>query len=141
MGPVEVIVVGFPGSQFNGEILPALQDLVSAGTISVVDGMLLTKDADGAVSFTEFEETHPAPEVAALAALVQQSVDLVSAEDVDELSANLAPGDSAAVLVFEHTWAIPFQAAVVGSGGFLLNDFLVPGPVVDEVLAAVAELD
>ncbi len=141
MGPVEVIVIAFPGSQFNGEIIPALQDLVSAGTISVIDGMLITKGTDGSVSFTEFEETGASPEVAALAALVQTSVDLVSADDVEELSADLAPGDSAAVLVFEHTWALPFKEAVVGSGGFLVNDFLVPGPVVDEVLAAVAELD
>lgn len=141
MGPVEVIVIAFPGSQFNGEILPALQDLVSAGTISVVDGMLITKGTDGSVGFVEFEETGTSPEVAALAALVQHSADLVSAEDVDELAADLAPGDSAAVLVFEHTWAIPFKEAVIGSGGVLVNDFLVPGPVVDEVLAAVAELD
>lgn len=141
MGPVEVIVIGFPGSQFNGEILPALQDLVSAGTISVVDGMLITKGDDGSVTFTEFEETGVSAEVASLAALIHTSVDLVSAEDVEDLAADLAPGDSAAVLVFEHSWAIPFQAAVVGSGGFLVNDFMVPGPVVDEVLAAVAELD
>lgn len=141
MGPVEVLVIGFPGSHFNGEILPALADLIDRKVISLVDGMLISKDTDGSVTFIEFEDEDATPEIAALAALVELAVDLVSEDDVDELAADIAPGDSAAVLVFEHTWAIGLRDAVVGSGGVLLADLHVPGAAVDEVLAAMAELD
>jgi hypothetical protein len=141
MGPVEVLVVGFPGNQFTGKIVPTLQDLVARGVIQIVDGMFLTKGVDGSVSFVEFDEPDASPEVLALGELVRDAVDLVSAEDVDELAAGLEPGSSAAVLVFEHTWAKGFQDAVVDSGGVLISDFRVPKAVVDEVLAAVAELD
>ena len=63
---------------------------------------------------------------------------LVSDEDVEELVAALEPDSSAAILVFEHTWAKPFRDAVVASGGVLAANFRVPGAVVDEVLAALA---
>jgi len=66
-------------------------------------------------------------------------VDLLSAEDVDELAAGLQPNSSAAVLVFEHTWAAPLKQAIEDSGGRLVANLRVPGRVVDEVLAAVAE--
>lgn len=140
MGPVEVLVIGFPGSQFNGEILPALTDLVERNVITVVDGLLVQRADDGAVTVLEFEEAGASSEVAALAALVQEARDLVSEEDVDELVASLEPGSSAAVLVFEHTWAVPLRDAIVGSGGVLLSDTHIPGLVVDEVLAALDAL-
>jgi hypothetical protein len=64
-------------------------------------------------------------------------VDLVSAEDVAEFAKALDPGSSAAVLVFEHRWAKPFQSAVLDSGGFVLTDLRIPGTVVSEVLDAL----
>lgn len=135
-----MLVIGFPGSQFNGEILPALTDLVEREIISVVDGLLVTRQEDGTVEVIEFEEADASPQVAELAALVQEAHDLVSAEDVDDLVGNLEPGSSAAVLVFEHTWALPLIGAITGSGGILLGDVRIPGAVVDEVLAAVESL-
>ena len=140
MGPVEVMVLGFPGNQFNGEVIPQLRALVDQGTISVVDGLIAIKDLDGGVTILEFDQPDASPEVALLAALVETAVDLVAEEDVEALVEALEPGSSAAVLVFEHTWAIPFRDAVVDSGGVVLGDLRVPGAVVDEVLEAVAEL-
>ncbi len=99
MGPVEVLVIGFPGSQFNGEILPALTDLVERNVITVVDGLLAHRAEDGTVDVIEFEDAGASPEVDALAALIHEARDLVSEEDVDELVASLEPGSSAAVLV------------------------------------------
>ncbi len=140
MGPVEVLVIGFPGSQFNGEILPALSDLVERNVITVVDGLLVLKADDGTVDVVELEEAGASPEIDALAALVHEARDLVSEDDIDELIASLEPGSAAAVLVFEHTWSIPLRDAIVGSGGVLLSDIHIPGLVVDEVLAAVDAL-
>ncbi len=44
LGPVEYVVIAFPGSQFTGEIAPALADLIDAGTIRVIDLAFVSKD-------------------------------------------------------------------------------------------------
>lgn len=141
LGPIEVLVIGFPGNRFNGEILPELERLVEAETISIVDGVLLRKDADGDVEFIEFGEDDANPEAARLAELLDQVESLVSDDDVAELAATLEPDSSAALLVFEHTWAKPFRDAVIASGGVLAANFRVPGLVVDELLDELAALD
>jgi len=140
LGPIEVLVVGFPGNQFNGEILPELERLIENDTISIVDGVLLQKDADGTVTFTEFEELGSNPDAARLAELMNQVESFISDEDVDELAAGLEPNSAAAMLVFEHTWFKPLRGAIVDSGGVLVSNFRIPGLVVEELLAELAEL-
>jgi hypothetical protein len=135
LGPIEVLVIGFPGNQFNGEILPEIQNLIDAGTIAVIDGLLLRKDADDEITFIEFDQIDSNDDAARLAAMVDQLDNLISDEDVEELAAGLEPDSSAAILVFEHTWAKPLRDAIVASGGILAANFRVPGLVVDEVLA------
>lgn len=139
LGPIEVLVVGFPGSQFNGGILPALEDATSRGIISVVDAVLIMKDLDGSVTFVEIEDTEADDDVAALGALIAEVNGLLSDDDIEQFAEALAPGDSAAALVFEHKWAKPFRDAVVDSGGVLVANFRIPGVVADEVLAALEE--
>ncbi len=141
LGPIEVLLVAFPGNRFNGEILPELERLVETGTISVVDGLFVSKTADGEVIFAEFGEDDASPEVARLAALLDQVESLLSDGDVAELAAGLEPDSSAALLVFEHTWAKPFRDAIVDSGGVLAANFRVPGAVVDEVLDELENAD
>lgn len=138
LGPIEVLMVGFPGNQFNGEILPELERLTTSDTIAIVDGLLLRKDADGEVTFTEFEDISANDDAAALAGLLDQVESLISDEDVEEMAAGLEPNSSAAILVFEHTWAKPLRDAIVDSGGVLAANFRVPGLVVDELLAELA---
>jgi uncharacterized membrane protein len=141
LGPVEVLVIAFPGNQFTGEIIPELERLVDNDTISIIDGVLVRKDADGAVSFIEFEELGGNADAERLAGVMNQLDSLISDEDVEELAASLEPDSSEAILVFEHTWAKPLRDAIVASGGVLTDNFRVPGAVVDEVLDALAELD
>jgi len=141
LGPIEVLLIAFPGNQFSGEILPELERLVEAGTISVVDGLLVTKLDDGDVIFAEFGEEDANPDAARLAALLDQVESLISDDDVAELAAGLEPNSSAALLVFEHTWAKPFRDAVVASGGVVAADFRVPGLVVDQLLNDLAAID
>ena len=140
LGPIEVLEIGFPGNQFNGEILPELERLVESGTITVVDGVLIRRDEDE-VTFAEFGEVSGDPAIDRLAAIMQQVESLISDEDVNELAAGLEPNSSAAILVFEHTWAKGLRNAIVNSGGVLANNFRVPGLVVEELLAELAELD
>jgi len=141
LGPIEVLVISFPGNQFNGAIIPELERLVDNDTISIIDGVLVQKDADGEVTFTEFEELGGNADAARLANVMDQLESLISDDDVQELAASLEPGSSEAILVFEHTWAKPLRDAIIESGGLLANNFRVPGMVVDELLAELAELD
>jgi hypothetical protein len=140
LGPIEVVVLGFPGSRFTGEIRPRILELVQRGIVSVIDALFITKDDDGAVTFLELQQLADDPEVAALGDLLSRQIDLLAAEDVTELVAELEPGSSALALVFEHTWMLPVREAVVESGGILLADLHIPPDVVDEVLAAVEQV-
>lgn len=137
LGPIEVLVVGFPGSEFNGGILPALEDLMDRDIVSIIDCVLITKNEDESIDITEIEEIGSNSDAAKLASLINDGPDLLSDEDIDEFAAALNPGDSAAALVFEHTWAKPFRDAVVGSGGVLVANVRIPGLVVDEVMQAL----
>ncbi len=137
LAPVEVVVVAFPGNRFSGKILPELQRLLDAGTISIVDGLFLRKDENGDVTFVEVDEEGVDEGVAALAALFDRFDEMISDEDIEELSAALDPNSSAAVLVFEHTWVRPLRDAIVESGGVLAENFRVPPEVVAEVMAAL----
>lgn len=141
LGPIEVLVVGFPGNRFTGGILPELEALVDAGTISIVDGLFITKDEVGDVAFVELDQIDENEDAAALGRFIGSSLDLLSDDDAAEFAAALEPNSSAAALVFEHTWFKPLRDELVNSGGILLANMRVPGLVVDEVLAAVAEIE
>jgi len=142
LGPIEVLVIGFPGNRFNGQIVPEITSLIERGIITVVDAVMIQKDESGDVSFIELEQTDvDDPAIGAFAGLIHGGTnDLVSDEDLDEFAADLDVNSSAAVLVFEHTWSKGFRDAVVASGGVVVRDLRIPGMVVEEVLAAVEAL-
>lgn len=141
LAPIEVLVISFPGNQFSGQIIPEIERLVGNDTISIIDGLLVTKDADGEVTITEFEELGANADAAALANLMNQLESLISDDDVATLADSLELNSSEAILVFEHTWAKGLRDAIVDSGGVLANNFRVPGLVVEELLAELAEID
>ena len=141
LGPIEVLVLEFPGSQFNGEILPELERLIDDNTITLVDGLLIRKDEQGDVVFVEFDELGGNEDVKRLESVMDQLDSLISDDDVNELAAGLANDASGAILVFEHTWIKPLRDAIVDSGGVLAAHFRVPGAVVDELLGELAALD
>lgn len=134
MGPVEIAVFSFPGSQFNGQVAPALRELIESETIHVLDLAFIIKDEAGDVAWFEIEDaqTH-APE---FHGFHDDPIDLLSVEDIELLAEEVAPGSSAAVLVFEHTWATRLANAVEGSGGFVVAREYIPAPVVEAAVAA-----
>jgi uncharacterized membrane protein len=136
LGPIEVVVLGFPGSRFTGEIRPRIVDLVQRDIVSVIDALFIMKDEDGAVEFLELEQLVDDPEAMALGGLLTSRVDLLASEDATELATKLEPGSSALALVFEHRWMVPVREAIIESGGLLLADLHVPPEVVESVLAA-----
>ena len=125
LGPVDWIVVEFPGSKFNGEIAPALQDLVQRGTIRVLDLLLLKKDEDGEIEAFELSDMDPS-ELGELRAYESQLAMLLSEDDVTAVAAAVEPGSSAAVLVWENLWAAPFASAVRHAGGQLVASGRIP---------------
>jgi hypothetical protein len=139
LGPIEVVVIAFPGNRFTGGIIPELERLTSQGTVSVVDGLLVRRDGDSAVTFVELSELDPSDDAAALAGVLDRVDGLLSDEDVEALAGDLEPDSSAAILVFEHTWVKPLRDELAASGGQLQASIRIPGPVVEEVLAAVAD--
>ena len=133
VGPVEYIELAFPGNQFKGEILPALQDLVNQNLINIIDLVIVKKDAGGNVTYVELAELD-ADEAEMLEPLHAEVSDLLNADDIMLLAEELPNNYTAALLVWENVWATRFLEAVVGAGGIMVANARVPH---DVVLAAI----
>jgi len=125
LGPVDWIVVEFPGSRFNGQIVPALVDLVQRDLVRVLDLLVLKKDDDGTLEAFELSNLDD-KEVGELRSYESELAMLLSEEDVTSLAAAIEPGSSAGVVVWENTWAAPFASAVRRSGGQLVASGRIP---------------
>jgi len=125
LGPVDYLVVEFPAgaSSFTGEMAAELVALVNAGTIRVIDVLILTKDEDGSVEAAELSDIE---ELGELQAIEAQLAELLAEEDVAHLAAAMEPGSTAGVLIWENIWAAPFAAAVRRSGGQLIANGRIP---------------
>jgi Family of unknown function (DUF6325) len=132
MGPIDYLVVEWPGRQPTGEAAPHLIELVDRGLIRVLDLVFIAKDADGSVARLEIADLGGA--VPELAVFEGASSGLLSDDDTAEAAAVLEPGTSAALLVYENRWAAPFAAAVRRSGAQLVASGRIP---VQDVLAAL----
>lgn len=132
MGPIDYILVEWPGRQPNGEVAPHLVDLVDRGLVRILDLTFIVKAEDGTVRGLEIADV--GGQVAELSVFEGASSGLLSDEDVEEAGRALEPGTSAALLVFENTWAAPFATAVRRSGGQLVASGRIP---VQAVLAAL----
>ena len=130
IGPVEYMIVAFPGNRFKGEIVPALQELVNAGTIRIIDLAFVMKDADGAVVTAEMADLDP-DVFKAFAALSSETLGLLNEEDLAAAGEELDPNSSAALLVWEDVWATKVRDAIRNAGGELLDLERIPGVVVD----------
>lgn len=134
VGPVDVLLLKFPGNQFKGEILPALRELVVNGMVRIIDLMFVYRDADGIVGSIELAGLGPQLEPAFADLDGQLGGGMLDAEDVDEVAEALPPGNSVAVLVVENTWAIPFVNAVRGAGGEVIDQARIPAETADRAL-------
>ncbi|HET6919930.1 MAG TPA: DUF6325 family protein [Jiangellaceae bacterium] len=138
LGPVDWIVVEFPGSKLTGEIAPILKDYVDRGLIRILDLLFLKKDGDG--NFEAFEALDlDDSEIGELRAYETALAMLLSEQDVADLAETIEPGSSAAVLVWENLWAAPFGAAVRHAGGHLAASGRIPIQAVIAAIEADAE--
>jgi Family of unknown function (DUF6325) len=139
MGPIDYIVVEWPGRQPTGEAAPHLVDLVERGIIRILDLAFITKAEDGSVSGVEISEV--ADQVEEMRVFEGVSSGLLSDEDTAEAAAALEPGTSAALLVFENRWAAPFASAVRRSGGQLVASGRIPVQAILGALEAAEEAE
>ena len=129
IGPVDYAVIAFPGNQFKGEIVPALSDLVAAGTIRIIDAVFVSKDENGEVFTLEVADLAPDMQEA-LDALNIEVQGLFSDEELEAAGQNLELNSSAALLVWENVWARDVAQAVRDAGGALLAFERVPHDIV-----------
>jgi Family of unknown function (DUF6325) len=129
IGPVEYLIVAFPGNQFKGEIVPALAELVEAGTIRIIDLAFVMKDADGAVVAAEVGDLD-SEVFKAFDALSPEGLGLLNEEDLAAAGEELEPNSSAALLVWEDVWATKLRDAILNAGGEVLDLERLPYEVV-----------
>lgn len=133
MGPIDYVVVEWPGRQPTGEALPHLVDLVDQGLIRLIDLAFITKDEDGTVTVLDINELGET-----LAIFEGASSGLLGDDDISEAGGVLEPGTSAAILVWENRWAAPFASAVRKGGGQLVASGRIP---VQDLIGALEAAD
>ena len=132
MGPVEFVILTFPGDSPGGAAVQALGGLRRSGAVRVIDTMLVAKAADGSVAHRELAD------VAELAGIVQpDQLNLIDAADADEVGDVLDPGNCALLALVEQTWAADAAASVRAAGGQLAASVRIPPEVVDEAVLAL----
>ncbi len=132
IGPVEYIMLGFPGNRFKGEIVPALAELVENETIRIIDLAFVKKDADGAITILELDDVSE-DEAGGLDAYGDVG-DLLNDDDLVRAAESLEPNNSAAVLVWENAWASRFARAVRNADGIVLENERIPHDVVEAAI-------
>ena len=136
MGPIDYVVLEWPGRQPSGEVAPLLVDLVDRGIIRILDIAFMVKDEDGTVAAIDLSAANGA--TAAFSEFDGASTGLLGDEDLQEAAAALEPGTSAAVLVWENRWAAPVAVALRKSGGQLVASGRLP---VQAILASLDALE
>jgi hypothetical protein len=130
MGPIDYIVLEWPGEQPAGEVAPLILDLVDRGIIRVLDVAFLTKDQDGSIATISLDDVAPA----GFSDFAGASSGLLDDADLEDAASTLDPGTSAAVLVWENRWAAPVAIALRRSGGQLVASGRIP---VQAILASL----
>ncbi|MEV7775007.1 DUF6325 family protein [Kitasatospora sp. NPDC086791] len=136
-GPVDYLVVEFPGNRMTGEGLPLLIDLVDRGVIRILDFAFVRKDTDGTVVGMELADFDGDGRLD-LAVFEGVGSGLIGADDLDQAAAVLEPGNSAGVLIYENTWAAPFATALRRGGARVIASGRVP---VADLLSSLDELE
>ena len=134
IGPVDYIAVAFPGDKLRGAIVPEIKRLQDAGTIRVLDLVIVAKDAEGNVEAIEASDASP-EEAAALAALGIGGNHLLGQEDFEDIGEALGPNTVCGLMVWENVWAAEFTRALREADGVLLGMGRIPAAVIEDLMA------
>lgn len=119
-GPIDYIIVGFPGNKFKGEILSELAVAVESGVIAILDISLVTKDHDGNVTAIDLDDEGNA----SITTLLRDNTagSLIDADDIAEVGDLLNEDSSAGLLIVEQLWAKGLKQAIISADGVLLAE-------------------
>ncbi len=133
LGPVDFVIVEFPAetANFTGEMVDQLLKLVDAGTIRVIDILILVKNDDGEIEAMELADLEDLGELQVLEA---EMAELLAEDDVIHLAAAMDPGSTAGVIIYENLWAAPFASAIRHSGGVVIADGRIP---IQQIIASI----
>jgi hypothetical protein len=137
LGPIDFVLLEFPGTRMGDEPAQALLDLVDRGIIRIYDLLVIRKEEDGSFSGLDIEELTQ-DEVGSFTAFTGASSGLLADEDLAQAGEALEPGTTAVLIVFENTWAAPFAVAARKAGGQLVAFDRIP---VQQLLARLDELE
>ena len=136
MGPIDYVVLEWPGKQPQGEAAPLILDAVDRGIIRILDVALLAKDSDGTVATLELGALNGGS--GGFSEFEGATSGLIGEDDLEEAAGVLEPGTSAAVIVWENRWAAPIATALRKSGGQLVASGRIQ---VQAILAALDALE
>jgi uncharacterized membrane protein len=142
LGPLEFVVLAFPGEGLATGVQTALERVTKAGDLRVVDALVVTKHGDGAASAAEVADVDELRGVQATYGLSDlETVGLIATDDVDEVAALLEPGTTAVAMLVEHVWARQLAESVAAAGGELVASVHVPRAHADEAMRTRASQD
>ena len=133
LGPLEYIVIGFEGNNFDGSIARELGKVVENKTIRLVDVVFIGRE-DGEAIVVELDNKDD-PRFAGFAPLLADRMALFTPEDLAQIVDSLPLNTSGLVLLFEHRWAEDLKDAIGAAGGFLVGRTVIPPEVLEEVVA------
>jgi len=134
LGPVEYLVISFPGNQFNGDIAPAIADLVNRGVVRILDMAFVKKDAEGNIATFEISDL---PETADFADIDGDADGMFNDDDIAIAASALEPDSSALFVVWEDLWANDLALAIRGAGGELVIGERIARDVAEAAVARV----
>jgi hypothetical protein len=135
LGPLEFVVLGFPGQGLASSVQAALERVTKAGDVRVVDALMVKKDPEGGTSAAELADVEELRAVEATYGLpTLETVGLIATDDVDEVAATLTPDTTVLVMLVEHLWAKDLADTMVAAGGSLLASARIPRVHVEEAM-------
>ncbi|HET9944262.1 MAG TPA: DUF6325 family protein [Actinomycetes bacterium] len=137
IGPVDYLVVEFPGNKMTGEGLPILVDLHDRGIIQILDLVFVSKDLEGNISGLAIADLDADGDLD-LAVFEGVRSGLLDDNDVDEASQILEPGNAAGILLYANKWAAPFAAALLRGGAQVVASGRIPA---EDLVSALESAD
>lgn len=136
IGPVDVAVIAFEGSELRADVAPALADLQGSGTVRVIDIAFVRKGADGTTSILELADDAVSD---VFDQITDSQFDLLSEADLTDIANGLEPSSSAMVVVWENSWAARFSSAIRDCHGRVAMLERIPRENVERAITALEE--
>lgn len=135
-GPIDFVLIEFPGDSLKGEVADQLLDLVARGVIRIYDVLAIRKESDGSFSSIELSDVSQG-QIGRFSAFAGACSGLLNEDDLLEAASAMDAGSVAVLLVYENAWAVPFVAAALGAGGDLIASARIPATDVMDMLDAL----